>query len=109
MNSKKHKELVTQILENLGDQGTVSELLLTLTNENEATENVLMDITNKHTILTESNKVLQSANNKLWSQIGIQDKTTVEKKTEEATEESIEEAEEVIEISDLINEKGDFI
>lgn len=105
MDAKKHKDIVTQILENLGNQGLVSGLLLELGNDNTESVNLLATNVTNITELTENNKDLLSANNKLFRQLGAEEKET--EKIEE-TEEVKNDKTEVIDFTNLFNEKGEL-
>ena len=89
------------IMENIGDQGKISEILTDITNENNNTENKLLELTENNNTLTNYNQSLVKANNKLLVQLGSQN-TDDEPENEE--EEPKDKFEDLPDIEDLVKE-----
>lgn len=91
------------IMENIGDQGKISEILTDITNENNNTENKLLELTENNNTLTNYNQSLVKANNKLLVQLGSQN-TDDEPENEEKEEEPKDKFEDLPDIEDLVKE-----
>lgn len=89
------------IMENIGDQGKISEILTDITNENNNTENRLLELTENNNTLTNYNQSLVKANNKLLVQLGSQN-TDDESENEE--EEPKDKFEDLPDLDDLVKE-----
>lgn len=92
------------IMENIGDQGKISEILTDITNENNNTENKLLELTENNNTLTNYNQSLVKANNKLLVQLGSQNTDVEPENEEEEEEEPKDKFEDLPDIEDLVKE-----
>jgi regulator of replication initiation timing len=96
--------MIKTILENLTDQGVVSNALNDFKNDYTNTLTDYEKLTNDKTTLEKNNESLKAVNNKIMLQLG--DVSTIVKKENEKTEEKKNENKE--EYENLFNENGEL-
>lgn len=104
MEREEHKKKLEEVLNNLQDQGKVTEILAELTQDYSELSANIETLNNTNKKLVDDAESLRNANMKLFLQIG----NTPQKEEEKPTPDPVPEVEEPkkLNFEDLFNEKG---
>lgn len=106
MKREEHKTKLQEILNNLTDQGKVTELLAELTSDYEVVSSQLETLQESNTTLSKDAESLRSANMKLFLQIGTKEDKQDENLNNESLNDDASLDNKKLSFNDLFDEKG---